>query len=44
MGATIRDLMGRAGHASSNAALRYQHAVDAADEALAERLNRLATE
>jgi integrase len=42
-GASIAELMRRAGHASQSAALRYQHATDDRDRALAEALARLAS-
>ncbi len=41
-GATTADLMHRAGHASPNAALRYQHATKDRDRVLAEALAELA--
>jgi len=41
-GASVAELMRRAGHASQAAALRYQHATDERDRALAEALSRLA--
>jgi integrase len=41
-GATTRELMARAGHASPAAALRYQHAVEDRDVAIAEALSGLA--
>ena len=41
-GASIAELMRRAGHASQSAALRYQHATDDRDRVLAEALARLA--
>jgi hypothetical protein len=41
-GASIAELMGRAGHASQTAALRYQHATDDRDRVLAQALARLA--
>jgi integrase len=41
-GATVAELMRRAGHASPAAALRYQHATDARDRALADALAALA--
>jgi integrase len=42
-GATTAELMHRAGHASPNAALRYQHATKDRDRVLAEALAELAT-
>jgi integrase len=41
-GATTRELMARAGHASPAAALRYQHAAEDRDAAIAEALSGLA--
>ena len=41
-GASVAELMRRAGHASQAAALRYQHATDERDRAIAEALSRLA--
>lgn len=41
-GATLSDIMGRLGHQSSRAAMLYQHAVDGADAALADKLSDLA--
>ncbi|MEH0970017.1 tyrosine-type recombinase/integrase [Micromonospora sp. CPCC 205546] len=38
-GASTRDLMGRMGHDSSQAALIYQHATAEADRAIAKALN-----
>lgn len=40
-GATVIELMGRLGHSSPAAALRYQHIVAGADAALAEKLSQL---
>jgi len=40
-GASLADLMARMGHASSEAALRYQHATRAQDVALAAALSRM---
>jgi integrase len=40
-GASLADLMARMGHASSQAALRYQHATRAQDAALADHLSGL---
>jgi len=39
-GATVREVQARLGHASAQAALRYQHVVAGADSELAERLER----
>lgn len=41
-GASIAELMKRGGHASSQAALKYQHATEEQDKALAEKLAQLA--
>jgi integrase len=41
-GATTRELMVRLGHASSDAALRYQHAMANRDEAIAHSWSELA--
>ena len=41
-GASVAELMRRAGHASQAAALRYQHATDERDRALAQALARMA--
>ncbi len=41
-GASVAELMRRAGHASQAAAFRYQHATDERDRAIAEALSRLA--
>ena len=41
-GATTRELMSRLRHASSDAALRYQHATAERDQAIARRLSELA--
>ncbi len=41
-GATLREVMRRAGHASSAAAMRYQHAADDRDRDLAARLEAVA--
>ena len=38
-GATLPELMERAGHASSRAALHYQHAADGAQRRIADRLD-----
>jgi hypothetical protein len=40
-GATTAELMHRAGHASSDAALRYQHATQDRDQVLADALEEL---
>ena len=40
-GATMRELMARIGHSSPRAALRYQHAAQARDAELAERIGDL---
>jgi hypothetical protein len=44
LGASLRELMQRMGHASSEAALRYQHATSDRDRAIADALDRLADE
>jgi integrase len=41
-GANIRELMKRMGHSTPDAAIRYQHATNARDRAIAEALDRLA--
>jgi integrase len=41
-GATTKELMGRIGHASPAAALRYQHATAERDASIADALDRLA--
>jgi len=41
-GTTTRELMARAGHASPDAALRYQHATEDRDAAIASALSTLA--
>jgi integrase len=41
-GATTKELMSRLGHASADAALRYQHATAERDRTIAERLSELA--
>ena len=41
-GATIAELMARLGHSTPGAALRYQHAVNGSDHAVAQRLSKLA--
>jgi integrase len=43
-GASVAELMRRAGHASQQAALRYQHATDARDRMLADSLARLGSD
>lgn len=43
-GATLAEVMRRAGHVSAAAALRYQHAADQRDAQVAEQLSRLATQ
>lgn len=43
-GATLAEVMRRAGHSSAAAALRYQHAADQRDAEIASRLTRLAAE
>ena len=40
-GAGVKEIMHRLGHASSEAALRYQHATPARDRAIAEAISRL---
>jgi len=42
-GANTRELMARIGHASSDAALRYQHVMSGRDDAIAAALDRLAS-
>lgn len=42
--ASTRELMRRMGHSSSTAALRYQHATDSRDRAIADALDELAKE
>lgn len=42
-GATLAEVMRRAGHASSAAAMRYQHAAERRDEEIASRLTELLT-
>lgn len=42
-GATLADLMGRLGHSTSGAAMRYQHTAEARDLELARRLSALAS-
>ena len=41
-GATLAELMGRLGHSTPGAAIRYQHAAADRDKAIAEALSRLA--
>ena len=41
-GASVADLMRRGGHANPQAALRYQHATEDVDKAIAEALSVLA--
>ena len=41
-GATLAELMGRLGHSTPGAALRYQHAAQGRDKAIAEALSRIA--
>jgi integrase len=43
-GASLAELMRRAGHASQTAALRYQHATDDRDRAIAQALAKLASQ
>jgi len=42
VGATLAEVMRRAGHSSAAAAIRYQHAADRRDKEIAARLGRLA--
>ena len=42
-GATIAELMGRLGHTTPGAAMRYQHAAADRDAEIARRLSELAT-
>lgn len=42
-GATLAELMARLGHATAGAAMRYQHAAQDRDRAIAEALSRMAT-
>lgn len=42
-GATLAELMGRLGHSTPSAALRYQHAAEGRDAEIAQRLSALAT-
>ena len=41
-GATLAELMGRLGHSSPAAAMRYQHVAAGRDQAIAEALSRIA--
>jgi integrase len=41
-GATLAELMGRLGHSTPAAAMRYQHAAQGRDKALAEAMSKLA--
>ena len=41
-GATLAELMGRLGHSTPGAALRYQHAAQGRDRAIADALSKLA--
>jgi len=41
-GATLAELMGRLGHSTPGAAMRYQHAAADRDAEIAKRLSRLA--
>ena len=43
-GATLAELMGRLGHSTPGAALRYQHAAQARDVEIARRLSALVAE
>jgi integrase len=43
-GATLAEVMRRAGHSSTAAAMRYQHAADQRDEEIAARLSALVNE
>ncbi len=43
-GATLAEVMRRAGHSSAAAAMRYQHAADHRDADIASRLSALAEE
>jgi hypothetical protein len=42
-GATLAELMGRLGHSTPQAALKYQHVAGGRDRAIAEALSRIAT-
>ena len=42
-GATLAELMGRLGHSTPGAAMRYQHAAEGRDRALAAKLSAMAT-
>ncbi|ODR06940.1 integrase [Mycolicibacillus koreensis] len=41
-GATLAELMGRLGHSTQGAAMRYQHAADGRDRLIAERMSEIA--
>jgi integrase len=41
-GATLAELMGRLGHSTPQAALRYQHAAEGRDRVVADRISDLA--
>jgi integrase len=41
-GATLAELMSRLGHSTPAAAMRYQHAAQGRDQAIAEALSRIA--
>ena len=41
-GATLAELMGRLGHGTPQAALRYQHVAADRDQAIAEMLSKIA--
>ena len=43
-GASLAELMGRLGHATPAAALRYQHVAQDRDQAIAEQLSKLVVE
>lgn len=43
-GATLAELMGRLGHSTPGAALRYQHAAQARDRVIAEKLSAMAAQ
>ena len=43
-GATIAELMARLGHSTPAAAMRYQHAAQGRDQAIAEMLSKLVVE
>ena len=44
IGATTKELMRRVGHSSANAALRYQHATEDRDAAIAQAMSGLAAQ